>query len=287
MWIILSLFAGLADALRDAYSKKASQSIAGPLITWSYSLFALPFALPGMLRNIPETIPTLFWILLLGMCCAHVVGGLLLVKALRLSDLSLCTPMVAFTPVFLLVIGPLITGDTPSLYGILGALLVACGSYVLNLGKAQRGLLAPFRALFEERGSRIMLALALLWSVTGSVDRLAVQRFNPSFWGAAQLCGIALLLLPVVLRQGALRGGVSKRSALLLLTLGGLNVLSVAGYLVALQTAPVHYVICLKRSSILFSVLLGRAVFGESLVADRLPGALLMLCGVVIISLFG
>jgi len=287
MWILLSLLAGLADAVRDACSKKASQSVAGPLITWAYSVCAIPFILPGMLRNIPENLPPLFWLLLLGMSSAHVIGGLTLVKALRSSDLSLCTPMVAFTPVFLLVIGPLITGDIPSRFGVIGALLVASGSYVLNLGKAQRGVLAPIRALFEERGSRLMLALALLWSITGSVDRFAVQHFDATFWGGAQLCAISILLIPIVLRQRALRGGISKRAAFLLLALGGWNVVSLFGYLAALKVAPVHYVICLKRSSILFSVLLGRAFFGESFVADRLPGAILMLLGVVVISLFG
>jgi uncharacterized membrane protein len=195
--------------------------------------------------------------------------------------------MVAFTPVFLLVVGPLITGDIPSAYGIIGAFLVAGGSYVLNLGKAGRSAFAPIRALFEEPGSRIMLALALLWSVTGSVDRFVVQQLNSTFWGGAQLCAISILLIPIVLQQGALRGSLSKRSAVLLLALGGWNVLSILGYLAALKAAPVHYVICLKRSSILFSVLLGRTFFGESLVADRLSGALLMLLGVVVISLFG
>lgn len=62
--------------------------------------------------------------------------------------------------------------------------------------------------------------------------------------------------------------------------------LSLITYLIAMQYAPVHYVICLKRSSILFSVLLGRLLFNESLLKDRLPGAILMLIGVVIISIF-
>lgn len=287
MWILLSLLAGLGDALRDAFSKKAARSIPGPLITWSYSLFALPFVLPSLLHNIPETIPAWFWPFLFGVAAAHVVGGLLLVKALQLSDLSLCTPMVAFTPVFLLVVGPILTGDLPSTYGIIGAILVALGSYILNLGKAQRDPLAPIRALFEERGTRFMLCLALLWSVTGSLDRIAVRHLDPSFWGSSLLCAIAILLLPIVSSRGALRQGISKRTAVVLLVIGGCNVLSIAGYLVALQTAPVHYVICVKRSSILFSALLGRALFAESLVADRLPGAFLMLIGVVVISLFG
>lgn len=285
MWIILSLLAGLGDALRDAVSKKATTSIARPLVTWAYSLCALPFFMPNLLVNLPHSIPSSFWILLLFTSSCHVAGGLLLVKALQLSDLSLCIPMVAFTPVFLLVIGPMLTGDMPSTQGILGAVLVGIGSYVLNLDRTRNGLLAPIRALFQEKGARIMLGLALLWSITGSVDRIAVQRFNLSFWASAQLCTIAILLVPILIRYQAFSSPISKRSALSLLSLGGFNALSLGAYLFALQAAPVHYVICLKRSSILFSVLLGRVMFKEQFLVDRLPGAILMLAGVVTISL--
>jgi len=44
---------------------------------------------------------------------------------------------------------------------------------------------------------------------------------------------------------------------------------------------------CVKRLSTPLSVVLGRLMFNESLLSDRLPGALLMLMGVVVISLFG
>lgn len=287
MWIVLSLLAGLGDALRDAFSKRAAESVPRPLITWSYSLLALPFLLPRLVNNIPDSLPFWFWPLLLAVSSAHVVGGLLLVRALKLSDLSLCTPMVAFTPVFLLLLGPAMTGDSLSAYGVCGALLVAVGSYVLNLSKASSGLTAPLRALFVEKGSRIMLGLSFLWSVTGSIDRMVVQYINPSFWGGALVCCISLLLVPIVARSGGFTVSLSARSGGLFLLLGGFNALSIITYLAALQTAPVHFVICLKRSSILFSVLLGRLLFEESFLADRLPGALLMLLGVVVISLLG
>lgn len=286
MWILLSLLAGLGDALRDAVSKKASATIPRPIVTISYSLCALPFFIPALIRNMPDSVPLSFWPFLLFTASCHVLGGLLLVKALHSSDLSLCTPMVAFTPVFLLVIGPILTGDVPSTGGILGAVLVALGSYVLNLGRSRSGFLGPIRALFEEPGSRIMLGLALLWSVTASVDRVALRSFELTFWASAQLCAIAVLLIPIVLRSGDYAVKWSPRTYTLLFALGGFNALSLGGYLLALQVAPVHYVICFKRCSILFSVLLGRLIFKESLLADRLPGALLMLVGVVIISLW-
>jgi drug/metabolite transporter (DMT)-like permease len=294
MWIILSLIAGLADALRDAFSKQSSKTIPRSLITWSYSLFALPFFVPLALSHLPETIPLDFWLLVTCAALLHVGGGLMLVKALHVSDLSVCTPMVAFTPVFLLVVGPLLTGDIPSTGGTIGALLVVAGSYMLNISKKSRGLLAPLKALYTDTGPRLMLALALLWSVTGSIDRIAVQRFELLFWASVQLCAIAVFLIPVVIKSGALTKNKSSLKAAnppnvfrALFTLGAINCASFATYLIALQIAPVHYVVCVKRSSIPFSILLGKMMFQEQALRERLPGGVLMLAGVVIISLWG
>ena len=287
MWLILSLIAGLGDALRDALSKRAAQTIPRSLITWSYSLFAIPFLVPIVVANMPESIPSEFWLFVAFTSTCHVCGGLLLVKALHSSDLSVCTPMIAFTPVFLLVVGPALTGDLPSFAGVLGALLVVVGSYVLNISQSRAGWLAPFKALYTQTGPRLMLILALLWSVTGSVDRIAVKRFDLMFWGSAQLCAIAILLLPIVIYSGALRQRPSLRDVRSLVSIGAVNCVSLITYLIALTVAPVHYVICIKRLSIPISVVLGRFMFNEDLLADRLPGAVLMFAGVIVISIWG
>ncbi len=285
MWMFLALLAGLGDAVRDALSKKASSSIPRPLISWSYAVCALPFFIPVLIQHVPSALPPFFWLILGFVVCCHVVGGLMLVKALQLSDLSLCVPMIAFTPVFLLVVAPAMTGDTPSFTGILGATLVTLGSYVLNVDKAKTGVMAPFRALFTDRGPRIMLGLSLLWTVTACVDRVVVQTLDRAFWGSAQLCGIALAMFPIVVKQGGFRRRLAKGSYTTLLSIGGCNALSLGAYLFALQVAPVHHVICLKRVSILFSVILGRVLFNERFLGERLPGAVLMLAGVVVITL--
>jgi uncharacterized membrane protein len=208
------------------------------------------------------------------------------VKALHVTDLSLSVPMTAFTPVFLLVVAPILTGDSPTISGVVGASLVTLGSYVLHIGKVKNGILAPFRALLSESGPRIMLGLSLMWTVTACVDRVVVQTVDRAFWGSAQLCGIALGRLFVVVAQGGVGRSLPKGGYLSLLSIGGSNALSLGAYLFALQVAPVHYVVCLKRVSILFSVVLGRALFQERFLAERLPGAVLMLLGVAVITLF-
>jgi drug/metabolite transporter (DMT)-like permease len=287
MWILFSILAGFGDALRDGASKWISKDTPKDMVSWSYSLLALPYFLPLLLREAPPELPWTFFTLLTLNSCCHVFGGILLVKALRMSDLSLCVPMVAFTPVFLLVLGPLLTGDTPSLYGLEGALLVVVGCYMLNIGELRRGLLEPLRALGRDLGVRLMLGLSLLWALTGSVDRIAVRQFDLEFWATAQLALICILFVPVLISRGSLKLRLPLKTWASLTLIGAFNALSFATYLQALKIAPVFYVVCVKRSNILFSVILGRLAFGETNTSGRFIGGALMLLGIVVISTWG
>lgn len=287
MWALLSLLAGLSDSLRDASSKHWSTSVPKLLLSWSYTVGALPFFLPVLWLRYPGNLDSRFWILLFTLGICHVSGGIMLVRALSLSDFSLCAPMVAFTPVFLLVTGPVLVGDNPSLAGVVGALLVFLGSYLLNLPELKDGIFAPFRALLKEKGVRMMFFLAFLWSLTCCGDRIAVRNYDPLFWGCAQVTAISLLFLPVILSQRMLSPLPSITQVKRMMVVGILNAASFWTYLLALKIAPVHYVICVKRLSILFSILIGRFLFREVGIKDRLLGGVCMILGVFVISLWG
>ena len=287
MWILLALLAGLGDALRDTASKRCTGLSSSLLVSWAYSLFMLPFVLPFLWNASLITLPAHFWIMNLGVASMHVVGGIILVRILHVSDLSVVIPLAAFTPVFLLLLGPIISGDSVTATGAFGALLVVIGAYLINLSKVRAGFMAPLMALAHNPGSRGMLFLALLWSITSSIDRLAVKSFPLEVWAPIQMIAISILFIPILLIGGHLRGIASRKTILMLFPVGMGNALSFITYLFALQLAPVQYVICIKRSSILFSLFLGRAVFGEDSLGERALGAVLMFIGVFVISVFG
>lgn len=286
MWIILSLLSGLSDATRDAISKRSTGKLPHVMISWAYSAFSLPFFLPILFFSAPSELPLEFWLTAIGIGAAHVLGGLGLVYSLSRSDLSLCVPMTAFTPVFLLVVGPLLNGYSPSTAAVTGTFFVAAGCYTLNISDIRSGLLGPLRSLASERGVRMMLVLSIFWSVSAAIDLRAVRAYGLPFWAASELAAIALLSLPVVFYRGGFRA--MPRSGWRTLPLIGLaNALSFGPYLLALSSTHALYVICLKRSNIFFSLLVGRLVFGEDSLRGRLLGASLMFAGVAIISVWG
>ena len=289
MLILLSLLAGLCDACRDSLSKHHSGNAHRLHIALAYHLFAVPVLFPSVLFAYPYpwlAVDMRFFVLLSVVCLAHACAAPLLVRALSLAELSLCVPMSAFTPVFLLVIGSLVQHEWPTGLGTLGALSIVSGTYLINLGHSSSGLLGPFRALSENQGVRIMLGLSLLWSMTSSIDRYAVQHYEPTFWGCSQLAFIALIYLPVLWRKGLLRASV-RQAMRGLVSVGLLNGVSVLGYLFAMKFSPAYYVVAVKRTSILFSVLIGTFIFGEKNLSGRLLGATLMVAGVALISIWG
>lgn len=287
MWTLLALVAGLGDALRDTASKRCTDLPSPLLVSWAYSLFMLPFVVPLLWDARIAELPIDFWTMNLLVASLHVLGGIILVKSLHAADLSIIIPLSAFSPVFLLFIGPIISGDSVTSIGVLGAVLVVIGAYLINLSKVSAGFKAPIIALVHNPGARGMLLLALLWSITGSIDRLAVQSFPLKVWAPIQMVGISTLFLPILIFGGHLKGFGSRKSLFRLFPIGAFNALSFIPYLFALQLAPVQYVVCIKRTSILFSLLLGRTMFGENALGERALGACLMFLGVVVISVFG
>lgn len=286
MWILLSLLAGVGDTMRDATAKYGATRIPRPMVTWSFSLCALPYFLPILLWQAPPELPLEFWFLALTMGVVHVLGGLGLTYALATTDLSLCIPMIAFTPVFLLVVGPFMNGHIPSAHAIFGTLLVTVGCYLLNISDIRRGLFGPIKALARDKGVRMMLVLSLLWSFSAAVDLNAVRMYGLSFWGAAEITAVALVFTPIAITKGAYKN-LPKGTWRILALIGFGNALSFGPYLMALHSTPALYVVCLKRSNIFFSLVAGRLFFGEDSLHGRLLGATLMFAGVCVISLWG
>ena len=283
MWVFLSILAGFGDASRDALAKFATSRVPRVLVSWSFSAMALPFFTVLLIDAKPLPLPVFG--LLLSVSVAHVVGGNILARALSLSDLSLCTPMVAFTPVFLLGVGPILTGEPPTLIGALGALLVVTGSYVLML-RREAGVFAPLTALRNEKGVQLMLLVSFLWAVTGCVEKVGVQHAGLAEWAVLELLLIAVMFCPLLFGQRRAIAAVLPREWGFLFLIGAANALSFGGYLLALRSAPVYYVICVKRASIFFSLLFGGVLYKEGITIARATGAALMFVGVAVISLW-
>jgi len=215
----------------------------------------------------------------------NAVIALLYIKAIKLSDLSLAVPLVALTPLFMLLTSPLIVGEYPNFFDGIGVFLIVMGSYLLNIKEKSQGYLAPFKALLHQPGSKLMLLVAFLWSITTNFDKIGVQNSSPIFWVFALLTTMSVLLLPVLLHNTSNPKRQIIQYLPMLMATGFFNALGVICQMQALTMTLVVQVIALKRTSVLMGVLFGHFIFKEKDIQERFLGAAIMMGGVLFITL--
>jgi drug/metabolite transporter (DMT)-like permease len=161
-------------------------------------------------------------------------------------------------------------------------LLIVAGAYRLKAGESKAGLLAPLRALLAERGPRLMLLVAFIWSVSANFDKIGARNSSPLLWATALNMFIAAALLPLVLhrRRGKRLLPDGLKGLFLIGTAGGLGSIC---QMTAITLTLVPYVIAIKRTSILMSSLWGHLRLGETGLRERLPATLMMSVGVALL----
>ena len=287
-WFALSCVTALTQAVKDTFLKRSMAALDATTAMIGYCLSASVFLWLAVAAGPPVALVAPFWTCL---AVGGVLGGVtywLYGLALKAGDLSLTLPMLAFTPLFLLVTSPLTLGEFPEPGGLCGIALVVAGAYVLNLRERKGGVLGPIKALWTRRGPRLMLAVAAIWSIGANLDKLGLRASSPLFWGAAVYTATFLALLgPRLVKKARAGRRLPGLPPWPVAVAGLLEAIGIVCQMHALPLTQVSYVIAVKRLSIVFGVLLGALVLREPDLAHRLPGALLMVAGVFFIAVFG
>lgn len=303
-YYLLPLFSGACDAASRLVIK--TTKVNNFLLV---ALFALPFYAVWLYFEGIPTVHANFWFAVAAHVPLLALCLYLTVQAHRLSPLTQTMPYLSFTPAFLLITSPIMTDKTPTIYGMIGVLILTFGLYLLNCREGKMGIIDSFRNLKKEKGSQLMLLVAVIYSITANLDKIALDNANNSFYllvdhGAV---GIVMLLMPLIIRakdennkQLGLKDifyPIGKFRALMIFSV--LFAFSVIPHMIALSTLQiVPYVISLKRSgSILFAVAFGiiaamiikRKEFNNEIesLKYRLSGVLIMVMGMLTIIFYG
>ncbi len=286
IWLVFALITAFSEGTKDLFSKRAMRNVDPVVSAWSLSAFSFLFLLPLLFFIEKPVFGPRFWptVLIQGVMLS--ITLIIYMQAIQTSPLSITLPMLSFTPAFMLVTSPLILGESPGLAGKAGVLLIALGAYVLNVQKIGEGLFKPLSALFSEQGPRLMLVVAFIWSITANVDKIGVVNSSPLFYATIVMAAVTLGLTPVMhFKSEGYRRQISENLRGLL-PIGFFMALGVASQMTAISMTLTAYVISIKRTSILIGSVYGFIFFSEKNIRARLTGALIMVCGVILISLF-
>ncbi len=282
-WIIFAIATAVFQSANDVLSKTRLKNLDEYLISWSTRFFALPFLGISLFFVEPPQISGAFWIALAVGGCLNVLTTILYVKAIKHSDLSTTVPILAFTPAFLLITSPFMTGEFPTTIGLIGVGLVIIGSYLLNVSQSNNGLLTPYRLLLKDRGPRLMLIVAILWAITSNIDKIGVTNSSSLYWSFSTYTVMTIILFPIMLVKSS--KSISQIPSLfgVLFPLGFISSLVIISQMIAISLSLVIYVIAVKRSSAILSVLSGYLFFKEKHLIERLAGTIIMILGVLTI----
>jgi len=283
MWFALALGAALAQAGQFAVVKGRGRHlhpflimlgtqvigvIVWSVITWvTGASFLAPWRMAG-------------WVIAAVLLAT--VMNYLLARASAAGDLSVLAPLLAIAPLVSILPDWLFTGALPHGVGWLGVGLTVFGTMTLSRSEARR---FDLRRLFTREDALCALGAAVTFGFLAAVDRRVTMEVGVAgYIVAIYLCQAPLTALLLRVRQpGALARAATARDAMTLALHAAFASASIAMQLTALILAPVSYVNSVRQLSTVFTVLVGRLLFGEPGLRHRLAGAALMGAGAAVL----
>lgn len=291
IWVLLAVCTAFFESIKNVFSKFALQQVDALVVAWATRFVSWVFLLPTLFwLPIPE-LDTTFLLALLTAGCLSMLNITLFMRALQSGDLSNTEPIMNFTPLFLLLTAPILVHELPSVWGILGMIWIVAGAYLLNLRLEKihtgRQLLAPLISIIEQKSSRLMLIVAFTASVTTVIDKIGVLNSAPIFWALAINSFLTFtFMLVLIYKRKVLLSGIRPATMRHLFAAGFFNGLSTVCQMLALSLTLVSYVISVKRTSAIFSVMFGYFFFQETNIRSRMVGVFIMLIGAALITFF-
>lgn len=282
----------LASALLHAYWNFLAKGAGQPeafvvLLLGAAGLLFGPLAVAGV---VGKGVPGLGWACALASGLLYALYFFALARAYRQRELSIAYPLArGVGPLLTLVGAMLFLGERPSGMGMLGVGTIVVGVWALHLPpKARGGWRESWRGL-REPGSLWALLAGSLTPLYSLVDGYGVRIVPPPVYVSLAYAVAALAMwasVPLWLSPEALGKEWRHRGRRAVWT----GFLSPATYLLvlfAMRVAPVGYVVALRSSSVLFSVLWGVKGLGEESRASRWSGAICITLGMALIALWG
>ena len=284
MWVIFAVLNPVFDSLKGVFSKKASKQVDPLLVSWFNNLIPLIIFSPVLffteLRFNSQFFEAIF---ISGLI--NITATILYHRALFKADISVVIPLLSFTPLFLLFLSPLIVGEFPDSWGLIGTLLIVAGSYLLNINLKKQNVFSPLKSLIKEKGTRYMLIVAFIWAISANFDKRGIEASSIYQY---------IFFINLFVTLGTTIFVFSKRKISLpalraeyknLLAVGILTSAVFFVHMTAITLTLVVYVVSIKRTGGMISVVLGYFIFKEKNIRQRFLGSAIMFAGVLLIIL--
>jgi drug/metabolite transporter (DMT)-like permease len=215
-------------------------------------------------------------------------GNVLIVEAVKRSDLSVLGPINSYKPVISLIPAIIWLNEIPSLQALSGIALIVIGSYFLMQTEVNSSRPNLFLRFFSDRGIQYRFAALVLSALEAVVLKKAILVSTPlltfACWSIFGF-GTSILAMLLLFNRALVRDELSlfwgnKLNYFLLFITTGLMQLCTTFTFVGF---PVGSALALFQISTIIAVVLGWRVFQEREFAKRLISSIVMVLGAVLI----
>ncbi|OGI81831.1 hypothetical protein A3E95_00730 [Candidatus Nomurabacteria bacterium RIFCSPHIGHO2_12_FULL_44_22b] len=288
MWFYAALGMALISGLCAIISKRAMRTISPLTFFWGVLTVSAPIVwIFAWSKGVPD-FSKLFFVGVIGSVVFYSISKILFYRTIRDAELSHVHPLVALGPVFTLGSSFLILSEVPSLIGFIGIGITLVGTYVLNISSIREGLWEPFKILFRNNLSLLMLYSVLIGSISPVFDKLAIIHTSPQNEIFALLMEdlvIVFGLLPWMLLKNKTVAIEIKFNWKWILTFGLLQAVSNTLAFISLAGANPGLVTSVFRTQIFFVLLFSYLFFGDRPKTETIVGSIIMIGGLVVLKL--
>lgn len=278
------LMSAMLHAVWNYCTKKSLRKV---VFVWWALLAAIFLFFPMFLYWFPTSISLPGWYCIFASGLLHAIYFGLLGNAYQRGDLSLVYPICRGSgPLFVPIFAVILIHEHVTLLGAAGIILVVSGIYTINLQSfSASAVLQPFIAL---RGGASLLALLTGVAIASYslVDKVGVGHVFPPVYIYLMLV-ISWVALSVYVLPGE-RVWIKREWTANWKSIFLVGFLSNFTYLIilfAMQISKVSYVVAVREVSIVFSAAIGVLWLGERNARQKLIGAGIITCGVILIGL--
>lgn len=288
MWILFALGAALLASFNPIINKRLLANTDVSVVAWAGQAFGLPLLALNLILffgPLPR-VDVWFYIGILGSAILNTLAHLSATQALKEGEASLVAPLFVFSPAVTLLVSSVTLGEIPTTIPLIGVGLMIVGAYLLSLS-SWREAFAPLHAALHQKALWLAIAASVLWGITPVFEKTAIEHTFPENSTAAAfgaLLALTLILFPIMWsrsRDPLAQIRVRLRGFVTLGIIGG--VAPLLGY-AAYSLGLVGYVTALFKMSSVFALLWAFLFLREKDVPRRLPGALAMVIGAILIA---
>ena len=138
-----------------------------------------------------------YYFLLLIISLLNIISLYLFLNALKSEEISLCIPLLSYSPLFSMVFSRIFLNESLTLHQSIGVFAIFFGSFVLFSRTLQiRDLLVSPFSLIKNKGAQKIILVTIIWSIVPVLDKKSLIYTDIYFHGFLQsLVGIIFLCL--------------------------------------------------------------------------------------------